>query len=98
MREPKKESTDKISQTDHQIDVQKKNALNVQKSLEILEITDIPEPNIEVSFKKKDPFSESQEDYRTPSDFIEPLNQAMAEQIDQLIKKLNDSAEGCERI
>ncbi|XP_026322713.1 glycogen [starch] synthase isoform X1 [Hyposmocoma kahamanoa] len=97
VREPKKETTDKISQTVHQIDIQKKNAINVQKSLEILEITDVPESDIEVSFKKKDPFTESQEDYRTPSDFIEPLNQAMAEQIDQLIQKLNDSAENCER-
>lgn len=91
------ETTDKLSQTDHQIDIQKKNAINVQKSLEILEITDIPESDIEVSFKNKDPFSESQEDYRTPTDFIEPLNEAVAEQIDQLIQKLNDCAESCER-
>ncbi|KOB68010.1 Glycogen synthase [Operophtera brumata] len=62
----------------------------LQKSLEILDITDVQQDGLEVTFEKPN-FSESEnEDYRTPSDFLEPLTEAVTEQIDQLIAKLND--------
>ena len=60
----------------------------LKKSLEILQINDDLDDTEEVTFEKR--FSESQEDYRTPSDFLEPLNEVMAEQIDQLIAKLGE--------
>lgn len=77
---------------DHTIDVERKNQLNIQKSLEILEITDdCDDKDLEVSFEKPN-FTESEhENYRTPNEnFMEPLNEAVAEQIDQLIAKLAD--------
>lgn len=110
---PEKQTSEKDVQTEeHRIDVDKKNAINLRKSLEgqksqeksltvqkSLELLEIPDENdgrdIEVSFEKKNVFTESQNDeYRTPNDFLEPLNEAMAEQIDQLIAKLNDCADG----
>ncbi|XP_045770056.1 uncharacterized protein LOC123870721 [Maniola jurtina] len=76
-------------QTD--LDLQKRNAI-VRKSLEILEITDLERcTDVEVTFEKNLDFSESdQESFQTPSDFLEPLNEAVVQQIDQLIAKLGD--------
>ncbi|XP_049883947.1 uncharacterized protein LOC126379282 [Pectinophora gossypiella] len=81
--------------SEHKIDIQKKNAINVQKSLEILEITDVAEDTgVEVSFERKswgeDDGRECEEHYRTPSDYLQPLTEAVTDQIDQLICKLNE--------
>lgn len=86
-----KETKDEEIQTSRE-EIQKRNPLMVQKSLEILEITD-DEDDVEVSFEK--PFTESEhENYRTPNEnFLEPLNKAVTEQIDELISKLSDCVE-----
>lgn len=78
---------------DEQVQTDDQKRLTIQKSLEILEITDLPEHGLEISFEKPN-FTESEhENYRTPNEtFLEPLNEAVAEQIDQLIAKLNDCA------
>lgn len=94
-KETPKETKDEEVQTneEHRVDVQKKNLLNVQKSLEILDITDEGDNGIEVSFEKPN-FAEEHDNYRTPNEsFLEPLNEEMADQIDQLIAKLNDCKE-----
>ncbi|XP_013177034.1 PREDICTED: uncharacterized protein LOC106124673 [Papilio xuthus] len=86
-----KETKDEEVQTSRE-DV-RRNPLTVQKSLEILEITDEDHDDVEVSFEK--PFTESEhENYRTPNEnFLEPLNKAVTEQIDELISKLSDCIE-----
>lgn len=94
IKEIQKETKDEQVQTidEHTIDVQRKNIINLQKSLEILEIADDGHVEEDVSFEKN--FAESEpENFRTPNDFLEPLNEAVAEQIDQLIAKLNDCVE-----
>uniref|UniRef100_A0A2A4IZM5 Glycogen [starch] synthase n=1 Tax=Heliothis virescens TaxID=7102 RepID=A0A2A4IZM5_HELVI len=93
--EPEKKD-EECQTSDSQNDVQKKNLINLQKSLEILDINDDgDDPSIEVSFEKPN-FTESEhEHYRTPNEnFLEGLNEAVAEQIDQLISKLQDCADG----
>lgn len=83
-----KDTRDEAVQTELEF---KRSAL-VRKSLEILEIKDLENAtDLDVTFEKNLDFIESeQEDYQTPSDFLEPLNEAVAEQIDQLIAKLDD--------
>lgn len=93
-RTSEKDTKDEQIQTNGDTDneIQRKNQLNIQKSLEILEITDDgDDADLEVSFEKPN-FTESEhENYRTPNEnFLEPLNEAVAEQIDQLIAKLTD--------
>ncbi|KPJ19685.1 Putative glycogen [starch] synthase [Papilio machaon] len=86
-----KETKDEEVQTSRE-DI-RRNPLTVQKSLEILELSDDEADDVEVSFEK--PFTESEhENYRTPNEnFLEPLNKAVTEQIDELISKLSDCFE-----
>ncbi|XP_046975828.1 uncharacterized protein LOC124541934 [Vanessa cardui] len=95
-KEIEKHRDTKDEQVQTEID-QKRNAI-VRKSLEILEITDLESgTDLEVTFEKNLDFTESeQEDYQTPNDFLEPLNEAVTEQIDQLISKLGDCVEPSE--
>ncbi|CAH2228326.1 jg14652 [Pararge aegeria aegeria] len=90
-----KSTKDQEVQTD--FDLQKRNAI-VRKSLEILEITDVERgTDIEVTFEKNLEFTDSDhESFQTPSDYLEPLNEAVVQQIDQLIAKLGDCVEATE--
>lgn len=86
--EQHKETKDVEIQTE--IDM-KRNAI-IRKSLEILEITDLESgKDLEVAFEKNLGLTESEhDDYQTANDFLEPLNETVTEQIDQLIAKLGD--------
>lgn len=93
-KEIEKQKCTKDAQVQTDVDVQKRNAI-VRKSLEILEIKDLERgTDVEVTFEKNLELSESdQESFQTPSDFLEPLNEAFVQQIDQLIAKLGDCVE-----
>ncbi|XP_022119437.2 uncharacterized protein LOC110996159 [Pieris rapae] len=66
--------------------------VRLQKSLEILEVTDVEiSKDIEVRFEKAIEL-EVNENFDA-KDLFEPLNAAVAEQIEQLIAKLNDCVE-----
>ncbi|CAH2056086.1 unnamed protein product, partial [Iphiclides podalirius] len=68
---------------------------SVQRSLELLQIDCEAAEGLEVGFER--PFAEAEladDNYRTPNEsFLEPLAEAVAEQIDELISKLSACAD-----